>query len=560
MVAVALVAVALLVGASAPRAQQPQQPQQPFGVFAKVDVDYAVQKRCTHPQQVHSCLQGLYGDLLLNRAISGLTIGIHWNELSLSHLVRTPDGDGGWNWKWEPNGYDWSWLDDALEVAGPQGRPVQLNVTPGFDSPKWLFERLTPCDTLFTEGGAPFTCGSLQFSKFPESQHTDGNNVLPLPWPSNDYFQGYLDYWWQFLSDLKSHVQHSRYPASLAAIAMAGPTSGSAEIIMPVTGNAQLAQAKHKDVDTAWNDVIVNAVGTLFSQDEENTDQPFIDAWFQTIQHHQATFPGVALIISPDGGGDLPRYGLKQATKHGDDKKLFDTICANFDPKGPDAVSCEAKAEILAQFASAQTGDNLYAIQIGGIKASSPLVQGNIGVPAAQCLSTPDCYTGLNLNPTASFLGGGAFDYAATSTSAKQQQKLGCPVYPAVCSQFNLSPELIAFNVYAVFFNNTVGEDNRFVTTLTAEIAMADPTSARGTEYIANAPLPLMIRYIDVPYRDILYAGLNHECPQEWDPFIGWMSMQDLLNQAQYKLSLMTSNPLPTPVATCPNGPPVSRH
>jgi DNA gyrase inhibitor GyrI len=69
-----------------------------------------------------------------------------------------------------------------------------------------------------------------------------------------------------------------------------------------------------------------------------------------------------------------------------------------------------------------------------------------------------------------------------------------------------------------------------------------------------------MIRYIDVPYRDILYAGLNHECPQEWDPFIGWMSMQDLLNQAQYKLSLMTSNPLPTPVATCPNGPPVSRH
>ena len=415
-----LIVFVLLAAATAARAQQPPQQPQPFGVFAKVDVESAITQSCTDLNlNVHECLQEIYKNVLHNKAISGLTIGLNWNRLSTTRLNTLPGGKS-----YVFGGDDWSWLDDVFAVAGPQGVPVQLILTPGFASPLWVLDHLVPCDTLFTKGSAPPDCGSLKFSTYPGQSHTSGT-ILPLPWPSSSiYASWYLGQWTKFLGELNGHVQQSQYAASLVAIGVAGPTSASSEIIMPTSADgAKLAVDPGGDVDGAWNRVILNALGTVFTKNETYTDQPFIDAWSQTVQAYQNTFNGPTLILIPDQGDKLPEYCfplycVNSVTPLQLDMKLFYTICSKFNP-GNYAVSCEAKARILANFAAAQSDMNRQAIEVGGMSASSPLAQGDIGVPAVKCFATSSCLELLDLKKTASFLGGAAFDYEATAKKTR---------------------------------------------------------------------------------------------------------------------------------------------
>ena len=541
-----LIVFLLLVTATAARAQQPPQP---FGVFAKVDVESAA-NQCvkTDPtQDVHQCLQTIYTKVLRNEAISGLTIGLYWNTLSKTVTLCGSIGCDSFG------GYDWSWLDDVFAVAGPQGKgpqgkPVQLLLTAGFVSPQWVLQQLIPCDTLFTTGSAPADCGSLKFSKYPGQPHTPGA-VLPLPWPSSsNYTSFYLHQWTKFLGDLKNHVLQSQYAASLVAISLAGPTSASSEIIMPTTADhAQLAgKASGESVDDAWNKVIANAVGTVFAQDEQNTDQPFIDAWTQTFQAYTKTFGGLTLILIPDLGDKLPEYDVTSVTpaKH---KALFDNICS--EELYP--LSCYAKTQILANFAAAQSESNPQAIQVGGMSASSTLKPGDIGLPAVKCFATSFCLQSLKLNPPLSFVGGAEFDYAATIDSGSKQQELGCPTAPEKVLCLDLTPELIAFNVFADFFDRTHVE-RQFMETVNREIADAAGTSSlHYMQY--NAGLQ-RIQYVDVSYNDVLYANEN-KCPSEWNKYINWMSMQDVLNMANYYLHIINKYSAQLPQATCPNGP-----
>jgi hypothetical protein len=532
-----LIVFVLLAAATAARAQQP--PPQPFGVFAKVDVDSAANQSCTDPAIVHQCLQNIYTNVLSNKAISGLTIGLDWNTLSKTEMIRFPSGLVSYVF----GGYDWSWLDDAFTVAGPQGLPVQLILTPGFASPLWVLDYLVPCDTLFTTGSAPPDCGSLQFSTYPGQSHTSGT-ILPLPWPSSStYASWYLDQWTKFLGDLNGHVQQSQYAASLVAISVAGPTSASSEIIMPTAADgATLAIDSGEDVDAAWNRVIRNAFGTVFTENETYTDQPFIDAWSQTVQAYQNAFNGPTLILVPDRGDKLPVYCFGQfcvnsVNPQERDKKLFYTICSEFNP-GSYAVSCEAKARILANFAAAQSDKNRQAIEVGGMSASSPLAQGDIGVPAVKCFATSSCLELLDLKETASFLGGAAFDYEATAKNDSLKQQLGCPTIPEKHSCKHLSPELIAFNVFAVFFDSTQGEDQEFINTVNSEIL--DAAGSNSPRYNTYKPDVLRIQYVDVSYQDVLYAN-EHECPSKRNHYISWKSMQDVLNKANYYLHTINS-------------------
>src|SRR5271167_635739 len=76
----------LLVCASLSQADAQAHPK-PLGVYAHVDIEYAVQgckpQPCSQDQQL-SYLSGLYTDLLGNLAISGLAVGIHWDMIQLS--------------------------------------------------------------------------------------------------------------------------------------------------------------------------------------------------------------------------------------------------------------------------------------------------------------------------------------------------------------------------------------------------------------------------------------------------------------------------------------------
>jgi hypothetical protein len=540
-----LIVLVLLVVGTAARAQQLAQP---FGVFGKIDVESAT-NQCVkmHPtQDVHQCLQTIYRKVLHNEAISGLTIGLYWNTLS---QTDTACGSIECN---SFGGYDWSWLDDVFAVAGPQGRPVQLLLTAGFASPQWVLHQLIPCDTLFTTGSAPKDCASLKFSKYPGQPHTAGA-VLPLPWPSSsNYTSFYLYQWTKFLGDLKNHVLQSKYAASLVAISLAGPTSASSEIIMPTTADhAQLAgKASGESVDDAWNKVIANAVGTVFAQDEQNTDQPFIDAWTQTFQAYTKTFGGLTLILIPDLGDKLPEYGVTSVTpaKH---EALFDNICSDYESGGLYPLSCYAKTQILANFAAAQSESNPQAIQVGGMSASSTLKPGDIGLPAVKCFATSSCLQSLKLNPPLSFVGGAEFDYAATIDSSSKQQELGCPTAPEK-DCLDLTPELIAFNVFADFFDSTQVE-GEFMGIANNEIADAAGTSS--PHYMQYNVGSLRIQYVDVSYKDVLYANENM-CPSESNKYIRWMSMQDVLNMASYYLHTINNYGAQVPAVTCFKPPP----
>jgi hypothetical protein len=546
-----LIVFMLLVAATAARAQQPPQP---FGVFAKVDVESAA-KECIKTQptlDVHQCLQPIYAEVLRNGAISGLTIGLNWNTLSETEMVCELSEC------YYFGRYDWSWLDDALAVAGPQGRPVQLILTAGFASPQWVLHNLTPCDTLFTsKGTAPADCGSLKFSKYPGEPHTAGA-VLPLPWPSSSsYTSYYLQQWSKFIGDLKNHVNMNRYAARLVAITVAGPTSASSEIIMPTSADgAQLTVAPSEDVDAAWNCVIAHRAGGMCTQQyEQSTDQPFIDAWTQTFQAYTTafgaeTYRGPTLILTPDLGDKLPEYGVTSLTptKH---KALFDSICSKYASGGLYALSCYAKTQILANFAAVQSENNLQAIQVGGMSASSTLKPGDIGLPAVKCFATSSCLQqSLKLNPTLSFIGGAEFDHAATIHSISKQQELGCPVAPEKMSCLDLSFELISFNVFADFFDSTQVE-GEFMEIANREIADAAGTSS--LQYMQYGVGSQTIQYVDVSYSDVLYANENM-CPAKWNRYIGWKSMQDVLNMADYYLKIINKYNAQLPQATCPNG------
>src|ERR1051326_9124917 len=120
------------------RVMQDTLPRTAAGVYAKVFIDQAVSRYTGPPENIHSCLKQMYEDLLANPAISGLTIGEHWDKIQLTDSVY-------------PDGYDFSYLDDAFQAAHDHpGKSIRLIITPGFDTPKWLLDKLPEC--VFVNG------------------------------------------------------------------------------------------------------------------------------------------------------------------------------------------------------------------------------------------------------------------------------------------------------------------------------------------------------------------------------------------------------------------------
>ena len=472
----------------------------PLGVYAHLDIETAINNYpgsgTPTAEELHSYLRNLYASILADRAISGITLGAHWDNIQLTD----PASSNGYS-----DGYDWSYLDEAFEEANSARKSIQLIITPGFDSPKWLLaeNKIPSCDGLFPpgKGTAPDDCGTVTFVNYPESDRADGN-VLPLPWNSV-----YKEAWLDFLTHLNARYD---YNSAFVSIAIAGPVGASSEIILPTDGNTP-KQPSGKSPDQMWTALINHSFPYISNY--QDSDQVFIDQWRQVIDAYEKIFRGVTLFVSPDAGNDLPEFSENVTVHH--DNTLFAQDCKN----APGVVmSCEAKTEILSNFVTVD-GPNRKATQVGGMTATSTVTLGDIGVPGIKLL------TSLWPPPSPSFLGGAEFDLAVSNPKEIQQE--GCTaIQGPTCI---LTPEEAAYNVMTVFFYGT-------------------PVAT----FYGGATGPAPMQYLELDYVDIQYAEMT-PCPNLNPPLgpLGKTSLQDLLNRASHDLFEMAGQHVTLPPPTC---------
>jgi hypothetical protein len=507
-------------GRSSASVMQDTLPHAPAGVYAKADLE-TLKKQFAGAQDLRKTLREFYRELLRNPAISGLTIGAHWD-----HLQPGPN---------YPDGYDFNFLDDVFKVANKFNKNVQLIITPGFVSPPWLLKELPSCDGLFNriELVLP-NCGKASFSGFPEEQRDDGNTELPLPW--NPVYQ---QAWADFLGHLSD--RYSSNPAFFA-IAVAGPIGASDEMILPTSDNTPV-QPSGFQVDDMWEALIQNSfpVGGTITYPPKS-DQAFIDAWKKAIDTYEGTFSGITLVLSPDSGKDLPEFGVNRSnvSPHPDNALLYCKDCS----RTPSPLSCEAKTEVIQYFMNATclTSPNCVngkATQVGGLTAQINDDPGNIGIGGVKLL------TSWSPPLVPAFLGGAEFDHAV---SGHQKLRTGCPTYPDKQPCKDLSVEEAAYNVLAVFFNHTPA-GSYFKGTMPAISATGNP---------GGTPM----HYLEVPEADVHYAN-THQCLSDPSPVLGYMTLQQMLENVKRDFAGIadgtlpitdTTPPVTTPILPAPTG------
>ena len=480
----------LLAFAGLSQSTQSQTIRRPLGIYAKVDIEDAINSFKPPPLtdvEKHFDVHNLLSDMLSNPAVSGITVSQRWDNIQRSDPATATDPSGG---------YDWSYLDDAFAQAQAVQKSVNLIVTPGVDSPPWLLDKLTSCDGILGGGTAPSDCGKVTFEGFPEEQRAD-THTIPLPW--NTVYQ---QAWYDFVAHLAARYNSNPF---FVSIAVAGSICASDEIILPNSLNTDI-QPSGLSADETWKMVIENTFPDS-STSFLHSDQAFIDPWKQAIDQYEKVFSGITLVISPDSGSDLPNFG-HNVTPHLDNI-LYTQDCAvsiaSTDPGSrlyKDLMSCEAKSEILSYFVAAQ-GSNAKCTRVGGLTASSPstLAVGDLGIGGVKLL------TSLSPAPSPPFSAGAEFDHPVSG-----HQDEGCPNPDGGC---DITVEEAAYNVLTVFFNNTP--------------AAQFYNGTVGTEHV---------QYLEVPYVDIQYAE-THGAPAKPSAVTGNMSLQDILNKASHDLFAM---------------------
>jgi hypothetical protein len=541
----------LLAGASLSHADDSQIPGRlpplvvhniPLGVYVHVDVEDEInifQKQSPGktplPEAVlRSDLRQLEATMLANPAVSGITLGEHWDHIQTS----PPDA-------FDPDaGYDWGYLDDAFAEAAAAHKSVQLTIVPGFNSPSWLIGPAAPglvpkipsCDPLFNANGTLGTplpgCGTVTFSgAFPEAIRAD-TSILPLPWNSV-----YQQDWDNFLRRLSARYH---FIPEFASIAVAGPIGASTEMIIPTSLNTTPAiqPLSGMAVDDMWAALIMNSFPNTPAY--WNSDQAFIDSWAQAINAYEAIFSGITLFLGPDGGKDMPLLTLPSGDAQ--NPVYLAGECQNDNGQ---LTSCETKTEVLSYFLAATSPlpfswlfspPNGKATQVGGLTATTTTTPGDIGIVCVKLLTCEDpkgCPS-LKTPPSPPFRGGAEFDHAVSDPGFLQAE--GCPIFSqtqtctATTGYPNLTPELGTYYVLRVFFDGTPAGSNY-----------------GGTK--GAAP----IHYLGVTVPDVQYAMMT-PCATPSSPALsGNPSMQDLLNQASHDLFVIADpaqvQPLPPP--TC---------
>jgi hypothetical protein len=483
--------------------------RRPLGVYAHFDIEDLISAAPAGTTDMHAYLRETYAGLLSDPAVTGVTVGQHWDNIQISdpRCVFTHSCAGG------PNGYDWSYLDDAFAEARAAHKTVQLIITPGVDSPSWLLAKIPACDGLFSANASvvAMDCGTFQFVGIPEQARSDHPNpVFPLPW--NPVYKAA---WWDFLAHLSARYNSN---PSLVAVELGGPTGASVEIILPTTANETQLQVNGLGADDVWSVLIQHAFpGNAAYQ---NSDQVFIDEWNQATGVYQALFSGLTLILSPDAGDALPEFKKQNpvvAPPPPAAVPLFEQDCSQaIAGTRNDLRSCEAKSEIISNFINSW-GVNAKSTEVGGMTASSPAATGDINVPGIKLLT-------VLVPPRYSILAGAQFDHRVSNLSDNE----GCTVAEgAPCS---VTIEEAGYNVLGIFFATTP--------------AAQDFGAVGGSE---------RVEYLEVPPQDIQYAqDPANACPSPGSALLGETSLQDLLNRANHDLLALSGHWTPLASPTCP--------
>ena len=520
-------------------------PKRPRGVYAKVSIsDYlnADPNNIIQPSGDHAAFNKLYRSLLKNPAISGLTLQVHWDWAQ-------PNG---------PNHFNLGYVQDAFDMVEEwNNKPhavqknIQLIPTAGFNSPKWLLDSLTSCDLLFiphvrNPSEDLSDCGKATFGSYFED--TDNNNLeLPLPW--NKHYQ---KKWKAFLKELNDRFG-SR--PELVSISIAGPSAGSAEMILPNVDTA--TSFNGLDVDEMWN--------LLFRKDfPHNSDQAFIETWKEAINTYEDIFNGLTLVATPGAGIGFPSFwSQKPIIPMPTNNPLYYQDCDYSITNGPNgghnhnaARSCEAAATILSYFrdtggsnrnSGAAPNVNLMATQTSGMRAASPDTlgpyggpdstsnTGDMGIAGVKLLSLP----ADSLPPSQQFLGGAQFDHQFSTTNLSLRATVGCPPSWEMLCQYPISPEQAEYNVLKVFFKGTLA----------------------ASDFFSEPPGPAPMNYLQVFYQDVFYADANL-CAEITDPVSHKTfntTAQDMLvfaNQSLLAISDPSLPPLPHRPHQCSLPPP----
>lgn len=332
----------------------------PHGIYAVVAMDKP------NVQYNSSDIDALLG----NPAISGIAFRPLWSDLEPSD-----------------NSFDFSKIDDVLSRLSSHGKTLQLIIVPGFYSPSWLVSQLPSCDPQPTAG-----CGKASF-KIPYGPNAGKTADLPLPWN-----QTYKAAWQNFLSNLAKQYGNNN---NFVSIAVAGPTSVSAEMSMPddLTKWSKLLKFFYPNDSSYWD-----------------SDKAFVSEWQKMIDFYGQTFNNRAVVLTMGSG--LPSFQKGDPTA--------------------------AKLQIVNYFQSASLGTNLKAIQTSGLKACRNNESG-VGLIKQLAGQTK------NLPPSQQILGGAQFNSSATN----HPDTMGCTGDCKSCKGQKISPNQAVLNVLGNYFDTT---------------------------------------------------------------------------------------------------------
>jgi len=490
--------------------------RRPLGVYAKVDLSDVIKPNTNADWGLY--FDCLYKQLLANPAISGLTLNVRWD------LVNP--APGVYNWAYVTNAFNqasnWNTLNANTQ------KNIQFILTAGFNSPGWVLDSINAsdgsCDWLFISQGGAQNCGSITFVGF--NENADGN-VLPLPWNHT-----YKAAWTNVLTEFNR--QFGDNPL-FVSISVAGPTAGSAEMILPNDENTCPCHTNHPSCDSncltngtppalqpngltpsnMWSRLVGNYYGTA----PTNTNEPFVEEWKKAIETYDQIFHGVTLVVTPGDGEGFPFLTTNQT----------DNPLCQYQMDS----SCTAVGSVLAYFENYRSvNGNGKAAQDSGLRDTGyTLTNKDIDIGGVKLLSAQSAAS----NPWDQILGGAQFDHPFSNTTQPEQE---------------------GFDVLAAFFNGTLAVNG--TATFTNLFSAVTNESTLNWPLTNSAPL----NYLQVYYQDVLYASSNG-CVKIQAGAGGkqgqiFMSAQDLLNQASTLLSTIgettyAQNAVPSFPPSCTN-------
>jgi len=498
--------------------------------------------------------------LLDNPAISGLAPQIPWYLLN-------PNDPGFDSFHPAKGAYTWNALDDVFiavdqwnNAPANRGLPpktIQLIISPGYNSPSWVFNNIdaSVCGWKENCGGAG-SCDGLFMTPapVPAVSHQCGYTTLfwqvesgtpiqeqfPLPWNSV-----YKKDWQTFLVALNQHIQME--PASYAfdSIAMGGPTASSTEMILPNLANQKISPyppnnpnpnstnvvggkamltlmapgvvpasetAITVDVPTAWNTLFQNFYGS--DPKYQNTDLPFIQEWDAVIDVYSQVFSGVTLSLTTTTDA-LPAFPVAASSPLLVAAPGFESDCGNDPTTDPnDVMACAAVTQVLAYYTNPFVGGNnaKLVFEAGMTAARDSYDLGTNGVKwLAATTAAGTAHVAGTPFRLSRILGGLQFSHTFSATKHDIQAE-GCPTYPMQCGggepDGSLTPGEGLENVLSISFFPGTAVGPSFCAYTTGYGCGPTSVTNFGNFNYSDAPM----NFLEIYDGDILYASGLSQC------------------------------------------------